>query len=283
MDYMKQMNEALNYMEDNIYGEVDIVKVASVACCSVYNFQRLFSCLADISVGDYLRKRRMTLAAADLLTTDMKIIDIAMKYGYDSPISFARAFSSVHNINPSDVRRSEVSLKTYPRIAFQITVKGKNIMEYRIVNEKEIRVVGFCEKQVFKDDSNLKRIPKFWEEIMSSGKMQDLCEVNDNPDMGCLGICANDTNEGFDYYIATGSSKPVPEGMQELIIAPATYAVFTGYGQQNIQPLWKQINNEWMPSSGYDYAPAPQFEWYSDEEDNTTCKFEIWIPVMKRQ
>lgn len=123
MDTLARLNEALGYIEDHLTGPVDYKEVAKIACCSEYHFTRMFSFLAGIPLSEYIRRRRLTLAALELNSSDHKVIDIALKYGYASPDSFARAFQSVHGINPSEARSHGQSLKAYPRMTFQLTIK----------------------------------------------------------------------------------------------------------------------------------------------------------------
>lgn len=285
MDWLDKMNNALEYIEDNLTGEIDTAEAARRACCSSFNFQRMFSFVTDVSLADYIRKRRLSLAAMELITTDEKVIDVAIKYGYDSPVSFTRAFTALHGVNPSDVRRSGVSVKSYPRISFQITIKGVNAMNYRIEEFGELRLVGVKERMYFENEQNLKRIPKFWNEVAQSEVFAKLNASNDNKDLCCIGVCANADDKGFDYYIATGSSKPLADGLTELIVPAATYVIFECIGKmpEGQQSVWKRIFSEWFPTSAYEMIDGPQMEWYSEGDMNSdSYRSEIWIPVKKK-
>ncbi len=142
MEWVDKMNAALNYIEDNLTENIDFEEVARRACCSSYNFQRMFSFITDTSIAEYIRRRRMSVAALDLQKSDAKVIDVAMKYGYESPISFSRAFSKVHGITPKDAKKSGAALKIYPKISFQISIKGEIPMNYRIETKPAFDVFG---------------------------------------------------------------------------------------------------------------------------------------------
>ena len=285
MDLLDKMNDALDYIENNLSGEIDPEEAARRACCSVFNFQRMFSFIADVSLADYIRKRRLSMAAMELLSTREKVIDIAMKYGYESPVSFARAFSAVHGVNPSEVRKSGVKVKSYPRISFEITIKGVEAMNYRIEEHGEFRLVGYRERIGMDNGENFRRIPKFWDEICQSGKCDEMMKYNDNPKLACLGVCANEDKDGFDYYIATGSDREIPGDMVSLVVPASMYVVFECVGKlpESQQNVWKRIFTEWFPTSNYDIVGGPQIEWYSDGDTTSDdYKSEIWIPVRKK-
>ena len=142
MGLMTRMSLTLAYVEENLTGEIDPEKLAQIAGCSAYNYYRMFSFITDMSLTEYIRRRKMTLAAIDLLNSDIKVIDLALKYGYDSPVSFSRAFQALHKVTPTEARADGVTLKACPRISFQISVKGEKEMEYRIEKKESFQV--FC-------------------------------------------------------------------------------------------------------------------------------------------
>lgn len=142
MEWLERMNRALDYVESNLANEIDMNVVAQMACSSSYNFQRMFSFITDVSLIEYIRRRRLTLAAFEIQNSDAKIIDIALKYGYESPVSFARAFQALHGIAPSLAREDGVILKAYPRMSFQISIKGESEMEYRIETKEAFDIFG---------------------------------------------------------------------------------------------------------------------------------------------
>ncbi len=144
MEWIERLNEAMGYMEEHLADEIDMEKLGKIACCSSYHFQRMFTYMAGVPLSEYIRRRKMSLAAVDLQGKDRKIIDVAAKYGYSSPTAFNRAFQSVHGIAPSAVKNEGVSVKSFPPIQFKITVKGVEEMNYRIETKDAFRITGLC-------------------------------------------------------------------------------------------------------------------------------------------
>ncbi|SFC24483.1 AraC-type DNA-binding protein [Alkalibacterium subtropicum] len=142
MDWLQRMNGAINYIEDNLTNEIDYAVAAKMACCSVYHFQRMFSFIIDIPLSEYIRRRRLTLAAFEVQNSDVRVIDLALKYGYQSPDAFTRAFYKLHGVTPTMARNMGTQLKAYPRISFHISIKEDKEMSYRIVEKGEYKVVG---------------------------------------------------------------------------------------------------------------------------------------------
>jgi len=146
MEWSERMNAAIGYIEDKLDGELDYNEAAKKACCSLFHFQRVFMVVVGFTPAEYVRKRRLTLAARELTSTDLKVIDIALKYGYDSPDSFARAFRSVHSITPQAARAPGVKLAAFPRISFNIELKGGNDMDYKIIEKPAFDIIGRSRK-----------------------------------------------------------------------------------------------------------------------------------------
>ena len=168
MEWLERLNQAMTYLEAHIE-QVDISRAAQIACCSPFHFQRMFSYLAEVPLSEYIRRRRMTRAAFDLQNGAERIIDIALKYGYDSPTAFNRAFQSVHGIAPSTARLRGAPLKAYPPISFAITIKGEAEMNYRIENRDAFRIVGFKAHYEMNVEENFAQIPQFWLQTVQSG------------------------------------------------------------------------------------------------------------------
>lgn len=285
MDWLKRMNRVLDYIEDNLDSTIDMDEVSRRANCSNFNFQRMFSFMADVSLADYIRKRRLSQAAMALISTDAKVIDVAMKYCYESPVSFARAFHAVHGLNPSEVRKHGVKIKSYPRISFEISIKGVEAMSFRIEEFGELRLVGYKERISMKDGENFRRIPQIWTEVGQDGRGEKMKQYNDNKKLDCLGVCTNEDKDSFDYYIATGSDKEIPADMEQLIVPANTYVIFECVGSmpEGQQNMWKRIFTEWFPTSSYDLVDGPQIEWYSDGDTSSDDYYsEIWLPVRKK-
>lgn len=237
--------------------------------------------MAGVPLSEYIRRRKMSLAAADLQGKDMKIIDVAGKYGYNSPTAFNRAFQSVHGIAPSVARGEGAPVKSFPPVFFKITVKGAEEMNYRVERKESFRIVGVS-VPLHKDiEKNFTVIPPKWQEISTDGTLQRLAGMMDTPPMGVLGVSTCNDTEPWRYYIAVSTSQEA-SGFEEYIVPSATWAIFPGEGtNQSIQELERSIVTEWLPTSGYEYGNAPDVEVYLNP-DPQNAKYEVWIPVVKK-
>ena len=281
MEWIERLNTAISYIEEHLTDKIDYEQLGQIACCSSYHFQRMFAYMADISLSEYIRRRRMSLAAVDLQGEDMKVIDVAGKYGYNSPTAFNRAFQSVHGIAPSVVKNEGVSVKSFPAIQFKITIKGVEEMNYRIETKDAFRIVGVS-VPLHKDvEKNFMVIPPKWQEISSNGTLQRLTAMMDAPPMGVLGVSTCNDEEPWRYYIAVSTSQEKGD-FEEYFVPAATWAIFYGEGtNQSIQELEQRIITEWSPTSGYEYGNAPDIEVYLNP-DPQNAQYEVWIPVVKK-
>ena len=293
MDWLKKMNEALNYIEDNLTEEIDFAVIAQKACCSSYNFQRMFSFITDITLAEYIRRRRLTNAAFELQKSDIKVIDLAMKYGYDSPISFTRAFKAMHSIIPTKAREEGIELKAYPRLSFQITIKGVSEMNYRIETKPEFQVYGV--EGVFKSEDSFSTIPKFWDEFCKAGEYEKMIEslgneLDGSGEWGTHAVCGyreiSDTE--FPYMICafkTLTSKT--DGYKIVDVPKATWAIFTSDKHERdkvvevTQSLNRRIYTEWFQNSKFDKVDGFDFEIYKGDEEK--CYEEIWVRVKRKE
>ena len=280
MDWITGLNKTMDYIEAHLSGEIDYEQLARLACCSSYHYQRMFAYMAGVSLGEYIRRRRMSVAAADLQGGE-KVLEVALKYGYQSPTAFNRAFQSVHGLPPSALRETGASVKAFPPLHFTITIKGVEQMEYRIEKREPFRVVGVS-TAIDKDmEKNFDKIPLFWGQAAADGVIEKLAGMMDAQPMGILGVCAFTGEEEWRYWIAAASTRQ-DAALEEFTVPAATWAVFPGSGtNQSIQELERRVLTEWLPSSGYEYGNAPDIEVYlnADPQDS---KYEVWIPVVKK-
>lgn len=281
MEWIEKLNDAVAYIEEHLTEPVDYERLGQIACCSAYHFQRMFAYMAGVPLSEYIRRRRMSLAAVDLQNGE-KIIDVAVKYGYQSPTAFNRAFQTVHGIAPSAVRKEGVAVKSFPSVSFKMIVKGAEEMNYRIETKEAFRIVGVSvplEKDI---EKNFAVIPSKWQEIAMNGTLQRLLGMMDTPPMGVLGVSVCNDEEAWRYFIAVSSSKP-SEGLEEYTVPAATWAVFPGSGTNaSIQELERRIVTEWLPTSGYEYGSAPDVEVYLNP-DPQNAQYEVWIPVRAKK
>jgi AraC family transcriptional regulator len=284
MEWYERLNEALEYIEENLDGEIEYEKAAQISCCSTFHFQRMFSYIAGAPLSEYIRHRRLTRAAFDLQNGD-KVIDVSMRYGYESPTAFNRAFQNVHNVSPSVAQKEGTFLKAYPPISFKITIKGACEMDYRIVKKDAFRIVGMKSLLGKNIEENFKIVPEFWNQVSKEGKIPQLVSLINTEPMGVLGVSAcMDDLEQWEYYIAVASDNETPSDMVDYTVPACTWAIFSGQGPMpySIQELEKRIITEWLPTSGYEYANAPDIEVYLDA-DPTNPRYEVWLPITKKQ
>ncbi|WP_304964773.1 AraC family transcriptional regulator [uncultured Oscillibacter sp.] len=279
MDWLNDWNKALAYLEANLDRDIDPKELGRLAGCSAYHFQRMFSYLAGIPLGEYIRRRRMTRAAADLQNGE-KVLDVALRYGYESPTAFNRAFQAVHKLPPSQAKQEGVKLKAFPSIHFKFVLKGAEEMEYQIEKREAFRIVGFRTPLPMDVEKSFQVVPKFWAEI--GPRQAELVPLMNGEPAGMLGVCTCDEEENF-YYIAVASSAPAPEGMHEWMVPAATWAVFAGTGRlpEAMQELQKRIVSEYLPDSGYGWAKAPDIEVYLNRPGEES-RFQVWLPVTMR-
>lgn len=282
MEWIEGLNCSLDYIEENLDNEISYEKAAKIACCSVNHYQRMFSYISNTTLAEYIRRRRLTKAAYELQNSGISVIDVAAKYGYNSPTAFTRAFSNMHGVTPTEAKKKGTKLKSFPRISFKITVRGECELNYRIEEKGEFRIVGIRETIANDGKTNFERIPLMWQEARENGKIKELlANCSKNPG-GMMGVCANLREESFDYYIAIPSNDKSQEGMLELIVKKGMWVIFECVGLSSIQPTWKRIFSEWFPSSGYECSGDAEIEWYPDVDSSPEYYVtEIWIPIVK--
>ena len=286
MNPLYDFNQALSYVEEHLDEEVNLDEVARRACCSPYHFSRTFSFLAGISLSEYVRRRRMTLAATELRGGGVRVIDLAVKYGYTSADAFTRAFTAVHGVTPSQSR--EAPLKAYPRMSFQLAIQGGEEMNYRMISKEVFRVVGIRKRvRLIYEGVNPEIAAMFGgldEETIAvikglsntdpAGLIQATTDFQQNREEG----------SSIEHYIGAATTRECPEGMSSLEVAAGEWAVFETQGPfpKTMQDVWARIFTEWFPSSGYQHAGGPELVW-SEHRDITSPTFrnEIWIPVVR--
>lgn len=285
MEWLERMNKALIYLDGCMEKEVNIEEAARLAYSSTFHFQRLFHALTGFTVAEYVRKRRLTLAAQELAAGSGRVLDVALKYGYDTPESFSKAFRKVHGISPSAAREPGVSLKAFPRLSFHISLKGDKDMNYKIMDKEAFQVIGKSIRVTTRDGENLRRIPAFWQEVMQDGTHDRLSALAGK--MGLLGICMDfdQQQEMITYLIAIEKPEgPTPEGFEEREMPASTWAVFESVGvlPQAIQKVWERIFSEWFPATGYEHAGGPELEVYPDGPNDENYRCEVWVPIIKK-
>ncbi|AET67219.1 hypothetical protein Desor_1570 [Desulfosporosinus orientis DSM 765] len=290
MNSIKNLNNALDYIEENLTNDIDYKEIARLAFCSEYHFMRMFSFLSGVTLSEYIRRRRLTLAAFELNNTKLRVIDIALKYGYSSPDSFARAFQTMHGITPAEARNNGQLLKAYPRMTFQISVKGENPMNYRIEEKEAFRIVGIQKRVPIIFNGTNPEITSMWKSLTEE-KIIQLKNLSNVKPLGLIQASAN-FSEGrmeekgeLDHYIGVATTNDCLDTFTKLEVPASTWAVFESVGPfpATLQSTWGRIYSEWFPSSNYEQSEGPEILWMENFEiSSPTFKSEIWIPVRKK-
>lgn len=303
MDWVMGMQRAIDYVEDHITEDLDYDEIARRSYSTSYHFQRVFGLLCGYTLGEYIRNRRLTLAGGELAAGDAKVIDIALKYGYDNPDSFARAFTRFHGVTPSQARREGVKLNSFSRLSLKLSLEGGSIMEYRIEEKQELRLTGY--KRRF---TGVPHVTKEYDDQMTDFYVHT--RVNqfllrgmsaDDSWATNYSVITNVLDDGYDFYIAERLLDWYHEHMAEdvalgaeasrfedIVIPAGTYAVFETerceYPTTKHVELRKRIASEWLPSSDYMLADRPEvlaFHWYRGEQRSERY-IELWVPVEKK-
>ena len=206
MELVESLNAALRYMEDHLLEETDSERAARHVGLSRFYLERTFSALTGMSVSEYIRARKLSLAAQDFVTGDVKVIDIALKYGYDTPESFTKAFSRFHGVTPTSARRMSTMLRCQNPLAISIQMEGAKMMNYKIEQMDAFQIAGV--ERAFHMDTSAQEIPKFWQEFFEQGINQKVCPV--------LGVCFDADASGKFPYMIADFVKPgveLPEGL----------------------------------------------------------------------
>ena len=286
MEWLTKLSQAIDYIEDNLRDDISYDEAARIACCSKYYFQRMFSYVAGISLSEYIRRRRMTVAAFELQTSNIKVMDVGLKYGYESPTSFNRAFQNVHGVAPTVARREGTILNAYPRIRFSINVIGGESMKYRIETKAPIRIVGVRAKLQEDQEQNFKIVPKLWDETLKGNLVSKISKLTNQTPRGILGVTVYRNPEEIYYYIAASTDKDIPNNMIKYEIPSATWVIFECNGpfKDSVQKIFKRFLTEWLPFSGYEYAQLPDIEVYPiNEQKLKSGHSEVWIAIRRKK
>ena len=278
MEWIQPINRAIEYMENHLMEDIYCEDVARYVHISVFHFQRTFNVLTGMAVGEYIRKRRLSLAGEELTRQNAKVIDVALKYGYNSPESFTKAFTRFHGITPSQAKKGN-ELKSFNKLAIKISVEGGTIMDYRVERKEGFKLIVYA--KMFTDESSEKGIPAFWEEYYQN-------EIYKKAP-GYLGICAQEKDGAGEFMYGIGCDaddvKEIPEGFQVITIPAYTWAIFKCVGPtpDAIQRMWDIIYRKWLPGADYELISDYEIENYLPG-DNTSDDYvsEIWFPVKEK-
>lgn len=271
MDWLGQMNNVVEYIESHLDSEIDYCVFGKMLCCSTYEFSRVFSCIVGMSVSEYIRRRRLTKAALDIQRGNEKIIDISLKYGYESQSAFTRAFKEMHGQKPLSARQIGISLKTYPKISFALTIKGVNEMNFRIEKKESFKIVGKVSAGGY--DSWLQFDANDLPYLQKNGYTRA-------PFWYVGAYFLNRDNDKACVIGAELKDDTIPNGMNVEIISATTWVVFPFVfraGEDAAGETYARALTEWLPTSNYSRnVSVPYLEVYGHGANT----FEVWVPIV---
>ncbi|WP_329403893.1 AraC family transcriptional regulator [Streptomyces melanogenes] len=282
---LERLNQAMEHIEDHLDQRIEAADLARIAVTSEYHLRRLFSALAGIPLSEYIRRRRLTVAGAEVLTGERTLLEIAVRYGYTSGEAFARAFRAMHGVGPGEARRIGATLHSQPRMSFRLVVEGSSSMRYRVVEKEEFRVVGRKARVPLVHEGVNPAIADF---IRGIGKetLERIQSLSDQQPEGIVSVSENldeSRAEGteLDYYHGVVTSAAVPEDMDALTVPAGAWAVFESSGPfpQALQYMWRDVFTQWFPSNPYRSRPGPEILRTRLSQDATQADAELWIPV----
>jgi AraC family transcriptional regulator len=288
VDWLERMTAALDYIEANLGGHIDLSVAARGACCSAYHFSRMFSFITGVPLNEYIRRRRLTLAGFELKHSDARIIDLALKYSYDSPNSFTWAFQSMHGVTPSEARTPDVALKAFSRMCFVITIKGVTGMDYRIVEEGPFTMFGKSFRTSSVDGRCYREVPEFWDQCLADGTNLRIRAAGGIDEKTRLKAVTFDYDADGNFSYMIGLDLPaggVSDEWERVDVPAKTWAVFPKEivpETDSVISVWQRIYPEWFPNSGYEQDEGSLQERIR-ETDRGTLIVEAWVPVKKAQ
>ncbi|MFE6458247.1 GyrI-like domain-containing protein [Streptomyces cinereoruber] len=286
---LERLNQALDHIEEHLRDDLDPAELARIATTSEYHFRRLFSALAGMPLSEYVRRRRLTVAGAEVLAGERTLLEVAVRYGYGSGEAFARAFRAVHGVGPGEARRTGAALRSQPRMSFRLVVEGNSSMRYRIVEKDAFRIIGRGARVPLVHEGENPAIAAHIRSIGREG-LARLARLSDGEPGGVLSAVthlSDSREEGaeLDYWHGAVSGADVPEGFHALDVAAGTWAVFENEGPypKALQYLWRDVFTQWFPSNPYASRPGPELLSVQPSEDWTTARAELWIPVERTE
>ncbi|MGN4123802.1 AraC family transcriptional regulator [Lysinibacillus sphaericus] len=280
--WLQSIQQAIEYIENHLTEDIQIEDIANVAHSSSFHFQRAFAILTGMTVGEYTRGRRLTLAAQEIASSDCKIIDIAYKYGYETPEAFAKAFRKQHGMKPSDVRKAVGMIHSYNKLVIHVQLKGAEPMKYKIIEKESFQLIGVKRTFSCKDGEQTKENTKFWQDVYEDGTNAQLFPLNTGEIHGVMGVCDMIEHEIMNYWIATNHAGDDSHGFDTFTVPAAKWVVFevTGAMPIAITTMWEKIYQEWLPSNAFELTGGPELEVYSNGDASSDHYYsEIWLPI----
>ncbi|MER5961371.1 AraC family transcriptional regulator [Streptomyces sp. NPDC002057] len=283
---LERLNQAMEHLEACLDQKVDMAEVARIAAMSEYHFRRLFSALAGMPLPVYVRRRRMTLAGAEVLAGELTLLDVAVRYGYGSGEAFARAFRSVHGIGPGEARRTGAVLTAQPRMSFRVVVEGSTAMRYRVVEKESFRVVGRRARVPLVHEGVNAAAEAHVESLDSRAivRMKSLVGVEPEGILSAVVHLTDSREEGaeVDYWVGVATHPgTAAEELDALDVPAGTWAVFDNHGPypSALQELWRDVFTQWFPSNPYVTRPGPELLRTRPVEVGMETDSQLWVPI----
>ncbi|GIH72549.1 AraC family transcriptional regulator [Sphaerimonospora thailandensis] len=283
---LERLNQAMEHIERRLDQEIDVAELARIAVTSEYHFRRLFSALAGLPLSEYIRRRRLTVAGADVLAGEETLLDIAVRYGYGSGEAFARAFRAVHGVGPGEARRTGAALYSQPRMSFRLVIEGSSGMRYRIVAKEEFRVVGRKARVPLVHEGMNPAIVAFVRSMdpETRRRIEGLADQEPRGIVNVADRVADSRTEGteLDYYYGVVTGADVPEDLDVLVVPAGAWVVFESSGAfpQALQYLWRDAFTQWFPSNpSYRSRPGPEISSVVVSQDGSQADAELWLPI----
>ncbi|MEU5209184.1 AraC family transcriptional regulator [Streptomyces sp. NPDC020742] len=282
---LEQLNQAMAHIESRLDQPIEVAELARIAMTSEYHFRRMFSALAGLPLSEYIRRRRLTVAGAEVLAGERTLLEVALRYGYGSGEAFARAFRALHGVGPGEARRTGAALRSQPRMSFRLIIEGNSSMRYRIVDKDAFRVVGKKARVPLVHEGVNPAIAEFIRGIAPE-TIRRLTALADQEPRGIVGVSDQldpSRAEGteLDYYHGVVTHAEAPEDLDALPVPAGTWAIFENSGPfpQALQHLWRDVYTQWFPSNPYRSRPGPEILRVSVSPDGAHADAELWIPV----
>ena len=300
MDWTTGLQKSIDYIEEHLLEKIDYDMVAAQSFSSSYHFQRVFCILCGFTVGEYIRNRRLSLAGTELASGDAKVIDIALKYGYESPDSFAKAFQKFHGVLPSQAQSNGCNLKSFSRLVLKFSLEGGNVMNYKVEKKPEMIFTGYKRRFTGTPADRIEQESDFY--VSTRANQYILKGLSHDCDTG-YNIMSGFDDEGYDFYIASILNEWCTNNLdkelgaeeakrfEKIVVPEGMYLICeserTKYPTMLVEELRRKIVSEWLPSSGYELADAPEisvYHWFYEHGNaqvNNSRYIELWIPIAK--
>ncbi|MER7396552.1 AraC family transcriptional regulator [Streptomyces sp. NPDC000151] len=286
---LERLNQSLEHIEAHLDQRIEVSELARISMTSEYHFRRMFSALAGVSLSEYIRRRRLTVAGAEVLAGQRTLLEIAVRYGYTSGEAFARAFRAVHGVGPGEARRTGAALHSQPRMSFRLIIEGNSSMRYRVVDREQFRVAGKKARVPLVHEGMNPSIADFIRSI-DQETIRRITALSDQQPEGIVAV-SDDLDpsraEGteLDYYHGVVTRSEVPEDLDALTVPAGTWAVFENSGPfpQALQYLWRDVFTQWFPSNPYRSRPGPEILRTRLSPDRAQADAELWIPVERTE